>query len=120
MSVTIRVFDPAMCCSTGVCGPSVEPDLARFAAERAHDFELPRELRPKNAYNLLRLLATAERWLREGEPVFEMSGALRTRLLAIKAGEVFREPGIGSLDDTTIAQRILEANRAFDRPSPDA
>jgi hypothetical protein len=62
--------------------------LARFAAERAHDFELPRELRPKNAYNLLRLLATAERWLREGEPVFEMSGALRTRLLAIKAGEV--------------------------------
>jgi predicted nucleotidyltransferase len=62
--------------------------LARFAAERAHDFELPRELRPKNAYNLLRLLATAERWLREGEAVFEVSGALRTRLLAIKAGEV--------------------------------
>jgi hypothetical protein len=33
MSVTIRVFDPAMCCSTGVCGTSVEPDLARFAAD---------------------------------------------------------------------------------------
>ena len=33
MSVTIRVFDPAMCCSTGVCGPSVEPELARFAAD---------------------------------------------------------------------------------------
>ncbi|MBK8172891.1 MAG: arsenite efflux transporter metallochaperone ArsD [Sandaracinaceae bacterium] len=33
MSVTIRVFDPAMCCSTGVCGPSIEPDLARFAAD---------------------------------------------------------------------------------------
>lgn len=33
MSVTIRVFDPAMCCSTGVCGPSVDPDLARFAAD---------------------------------------------------------------------------------------
>lgn len=35
MAVTIRVFDPAMCCSTGVCGPSVEPDLARFAADLA-------------------------------------------------------------------------------------
>ncbi len=35
MSVTIRVFDPAMCCSTGVCGPSVEPELARFAADVA-------------------------------------------------------------------------------------
>jgi len=33
MSVTIRVFDPAMCCSTGVCGPSVDPDLPRFAAD---------------------------------------------------------------------------------------
>ncbi|MEX2528687.1 MAG: arsenite efflux transporter metallochaperone ArsD [Gemmatimonadota bacterium] len=29
----IRVFDPAMCCSTGVCGPSVDPRLARFAAD---------------------------------------------------------------------------------------
>ncbi len=33
MSETIRVFDPAMCCSTGVCGPSIDPDLARFAAD---------------------------------------------------------------------------------------
>lgn len=30
---TIEVFDPAMCCSTGVCGPSVDPDLARFEAD---------------------------------------------------------------------------------------
>lgn len=29
----IEVFDPAMCCSTGVCGPSVDPALARFAAD---------------------------------------------------------------------------------------
>ncbi|MDP2341023.1 MAG: arsenite efflux transporter metallochaperone ArsD [Deltaproteobacteria bacterium] len=35
MSVTIRVFDPAMCCSTGVCGPSIDPELARFAADVA-------------------------------------------------------------------------------------
>ncbi|MFM2416257.1 MAG: hypothetical protein RL385_980 [Pseudomonadota bacterium] len=35
MSVTLRVFDPALCCSTGVCGPSVDPELARFAADVA-------------------------------------------------------------------------------------
>lgn len=29
----LEVFDPAMCCSTGVCGPSVDPDLARFAGD---------------------------------------------------------------------------------------
>jgi hypothetical protein len=30
---TIRIFDPAMCCSTGVCGPDVEPKLVQFAAD---------------------------------------------------------------------------------------
>ncbi|AGK53510.1 arsenite efflux transporter metallochaperone ArsD [Bacillus sp. 1NLA3E] len=28
----VEIFDPAMCCSTGVCGPSVDPELARVAA----------------------------------------------------------------------------------------
>jgi hypothetical protein len=27
------VFDPALCCSTGVCGPEVDPALVRFAAD---------------------------------------------------------------------------------------
>ena len=30
---TVEVFDPPMCCSTGVCGPSVDPVLAAFAAD---------------------------------------------------------------------------------------
>jgi hypothetical protein len=29
----LQVFDPAMCCSTGVCGPSVDPVLPRFSAD---------------------------------------------------------------------------------------
>lgn len=29
----LEVFDPPMCCSTGVCGPAVDPVLARFAAD---------------------------------------------------------------------------------------
>lgn len=29
----LEIFDPARCCSTGVCGPSVDPDLTRFAAD---------------------------------------------------------------------------------------
>ncbi|MFP2926348.1 DNA polymerase beta superfamily protein [Pyxidicoccus sp. 3LG] len=47
-----------------------------------------RELRPKNAYNLLRLVATATGWLRHGEPTFEASGSLKARLLDIKAGRI--------------------------------
>jgi hypothetical protein len=29
----VEVFDPPMCCSTGICGPSVDPALARFSAD---------------------------------------------------------------------------------------
>ena len=31
--IRIEVFDPPMCCSTGVCGPDVDPVLPRFAAD---------------------------------------------------------------------------------------
>ncbi len=33
MPTILEVFDPAMCCSTGVCGPDVDPRLVRFAAD---------------------------------------------------------------------------------------
>lgn len=83
--------------------------LVRFARDEAASFDLPRELRPKNAYNLIRLLATATRWLREGCPVFEMEGELRERLLAIKRGEV-------SLDDVLAQAEAMgpELERARD------
>lgn len=29
----LEVYDPAMCCSTGVCGPNVDPALVAFAAD---------------------------------------------------------------------------------------
>ncbi len=27
----VEIFDPALCCTTGVCGPSVDPELTRVA-----------------------------------------------------------------------------------------
>ena len=32
---TLQIFDPAMCCSTGACGPEVDPKLVQFAADLA-------------------------------------------------------------------------------------
>jgi arsenite methyltransferase len=29
----LEVFDPPMCCSTGVCGPGVDPALVNFTAD---------------------------------------------------------------------------------------
>jgi len=30
---TIQIYDQPMCCSTGVCGPDIDPGLPRFAAD---------------------------------------------------------------------------------------
>jgi hypothetical protein len=30
---SLSVYDPALCCSTGVCGTSVDPALPKFAAD---------------------------------------------------------------------------------------
>ncbi len=64
--------------------------LIAFARVRVTEqtLELPREVRPKNAYNLLRLIATAIHWLRTGTPKFVLDEPLRSRMLAIKRGEV--------------------------------
>lgn len=32
---TLQIYDPAMCCSTGVCGPSVDQTLVKLAADVA-------------------------------------------------------------------------------------
>ncbi|MDG5815898.1 arsenite efflux transporter metallochaperone ArsD [Chitinispirillales bacterium ANBcel5] len=33
MATTIKIFDPPMCCPTGVCGPSVDPALTKLSAD---------------------------------------------------------------------------------------
>lgn len=62
--------------------------LVRYAHGGGLQPEPARELRPKNAYNLLRLIHVATEWLRTGQPRLEMTGAVRDRLLQIKRGEV--------------------------------
>ena len=58
----------------------------RVAAKR--ELPLPRDLRPKNAYNLIRLLDLAIRWLSGETPDVRVPDRMRPTLLAIKAGEM--------------------------------
>ena len=64
-------------------GPARRERLRALVGSRAATrptLELPRELRPKNAYNLVRLLGVAIRWLRDGRARRSRStGALRDR-----------------------------------------
>lgn len=58
---------------------------ARAGGRRPPD---ARSLRPKNAYNLLRLIELARGWLATGKPTFAATGAFREQLLTIKRGEL--------------------------------
>ena len=83
--------------------------LQAFAASGVdHDLEVPRDLRPKNAYNLLRLIVTATTWLRDGEANFVVTGDLRAELLAIKQGQVELAEVLRRAEELT---RDLEAAR---------
>jgi hypothetical protein len=89
----------------GLLGEKSFEALAAYAREDPAPSELPRRLRPKNAYNLLRLLVTATGWLRTGSPDFEMKGTLRNELLAVKRGDV---------DLEAVLQRAEQLSRALD------
>lgn len=90
-------------------------DFASFAVyARAGGRRPPdaRELRPKNAYNLLRLIVLAADWLTDGVPRFEATGAFRDRLRAIKTGEVPLDEVLREAQDHGAR---LEAARAASR-----
>jgi predicted nucleotidyltransferase len=61
--------------------------LKAVAEGRGSDLR-PKPHRPKNAYNLLRLMHSCLSWLRTSEPLIEVAGDLRARLLAVKNQEV--------------------------------
>jgi hypothetical protein len=63
-------------------------DWTSLRAAARTELELPRDLRPKNAYNLIRLLDLAIRWLAGEPPDVRVSDTVRPTLLAIKRGEV--------------------------------
>lgn len=89
--------------------------LVDFARAGSHGFEPPRDLRPKNAYNLIRLLDLATRWL-DGDPAvaptLRVEGSLRDTLFAIKRGEVAMPDVVAMARSMTPA---LEAARATSR-----
>lgn len=84
------------------------PSLVRFAREQAPDLTLARDLRPKNAYNLVRLIGAAIGWLRTGRPELMVHGELRDLLLAIKRGQVSLEE---TLREAEARAKDLEAAR---------
>ncbi|MEQ8221278.1 MAG: nucleotidyltransferase domain-containing protein [Candidatus Eremiobacterota bacterium] len=63
--------------------------LKEFLKNAPEDEIMPaRKYRPKNAYNLLRLLYSGINWMTEGEPLIEVKGIIKKELLSVKKGEI--------------------------------
>jgi hypothetical protein len=101
-------------CDQGLLTTKSFEALALYARESSDPSELPRRLRPKNAYNLLRLLITATGWLRTGSPEFELEGAVRAELLAIKRGEMALEEVLARAED--LSRDLDDAHRTTKLP----
>lgn len=84
--------------------------LATYATGATAALETPRELRPKNAYNLIRLIDAATRWLRTGTADFVVPAELAPLLRRIKRGEVPLAEVIQIAESMT--QKLEEARAA--------
>jgi AhpD family alkylhydroperoxidase len=78
----VQVFDPPMCCSTGVCGPDVDPALVRFAADlewlRSNGVEVERHNLSQDpaAFVGNAVVAQAIRGRDDGLPLFLVDGKI--------------------------------------------
>lgn len=82
--------------------------FARFLVENPdRSLFAERPYRPKNAYNLLRLLRSGLSLVRSGEPLIRVEGPLRDRLLAVKRSEV--EIGLVIEEASALGRELEEA-----------
>jgi len=111
----VHVFDPAMCCSTGVCGPSVDPRLVRFAADldwlkgqgvSVERFNLAREPRAfaENVAVKDALEVTGE----EALPLVQVDGEVKSRGVYPSRDELAAWVGIASLAPNLFTDAVAE------------
>ena len=97
----VQVFEPPMCCSTGVCGPSVDPVLPQFTADlewlKSQGVEVER-------YNL----AQQPRKFVETEAVKKMLAASGNKCLPLLLvdGQIVSEGGYPSRDELAVLSGI--------------
>jgi hypothetical protein len=101
----LEVFDPAMCCSTGVCGVEVDPLLAQFAADlkwveaqgvdvRRHNLGQEPQAFAANAAVVAEMAAGMDRL-----PAILVDGRIVSTGLYPTRGQLARQLGLDAVDD---------------------
>jgi len=127
--ISVRVFDPAMCCSTGVCGPSVDPELARFAADldwlKTHGVKVERfnlAQQPAAFVDAAPVRSTLDAKGEAGLPVILINGEVRSSGVYPSRDELAAWTGVDDKASSLHAAESAPVAGASDccGPSPDA
>ena len=100
----LEIFDPAMCCPTGVCGVEVDPELAQFAADLQWLGEQGVAVKRYNLSQDPQAFATNPAVIREMEagmerlPVILLDGAVLSTGLYPNRAQLARKLGIATAE----------------------
>ncbi|MCW3794450.1 arsenite efflux transporter metallochaperone ArsD [Paenibacillus sp. LS1] len=92
---TMEIYDPAMCCSSGVCGPGVDPELIRVSAV---------------VHNLQKKQFQVSRYNLTSEPDAFVASPLVGQLLAEKGPQVLP---IIIVDGKVVKEKNYPTNQEF-------
>ena len=111
----VRVFDPAMCCSTGVCGPSVDPQLVRFAADldwlKSQGVSVERFNLAQEPGAFAENAAAKDALADDGEaalPLVEVDGAVKSRGVYPSRDELAVWAGVGAPAASLFTDEVAE------------
>lgn len=116
----LQVYDPPMCCSSGVCGPNVNPELVRFSSDldwlRKQGVEVERFNLSSHPGAFARAEAVREALKNEGGdclPVIVVNGSIISKGIYPQRSDLMKATGIESeeagLEGTAAAPQENEA-----------
>lgn len=121
---TLSVYDPAMCCSTGVCGPSLDQQLVRFAAdikwlgEQGVDVQRFNLAQQPGAFAKNAIVKAALEEKGEGAlPLLMVDDALKTTGVYPSREELAVWVGVDATKETT---ELIAIGAAVTEPAPEA
>ena len=109
--ITIQVFEPAMCCSSGVCGVDIAPQLLQFSADadwaRLNGVQLERynlALQPMAFADNMQVKRFLERSGADSLPLILVDGELALAGRYPQRAELARWAGVVMPDSSATAQ----------------
>jgi hypothetical protein len=121
----LQVFDPPMCCSSGVCGPKVDPDLVRFSADldwlKKQGVEVERFNLSSHPAAFARQEVVREALTKEGNdclPLVLVDGAIVSRGTYLSRDELVKFSGIGDSSDNEPPEDSMAASMHDPRDEP--